>query len=111
MFGSAPLHLITTYQELIFKVVQRMESVTFLFVFNTKIKYWDKLKNADDPKEIEKLKARSDELSELFIKRDIEYMHDSKKNYELSKKIRFVSKDHVALKGFPGTHELYKTIY
>ena len=85
-------------------------SKDFVDDFNTGKKYWTKHKNADDPKKIEETKARSDE-SEVFIKRDIEYMHDCKKNYELSKKIRFVSMGKVALKGFPGTHELYKTSY
>jgi len=75
------------------------------------LKYWTKYKDIDDSKEIERTEAIPDEVEKLWNEMGTEHMHESKRNYELSKKIKFESKGSYSLKGFSGKHDLYKTIY
>ena len=86
-------------------------SKAFFDNYNISKKRWNEHKDDDNIEKIEQLKARTEELGERYIKNDIAFMKDCKNNYNISQKIKLISKTHASLKGFRGLHELFKTIY
>jgi class 3 adenylate cyclase len=60
---------------------------------------------------LEKRNATVSEDSEESNRRYEEYIQDCAENLEFSKRIGFTDKKEASLKGFPGTHQLYITVY